>query len=328
METDEYGYGYGVEKKLAPAFDKVGLSAFIRAVRARFDAATADDPERSRPRWAAVLRCLFNHCADVEAYIALAEETGTTPTDCLTVAKMVLARGNPAGALGWAERGLGIGAGVKGGSAAEFDLGKLRRELLVALGRTTEARDEAWNDFQASPGTYRYAELMKHVPEAERDVWHRKAIEVAERVQFQSKLELLAETGELDRLSAAVRRSSDDELARVGHHVGEAAAGKLEAAHPDAAARLWASQGLRILRAKKSRYYDAALADFERARRCFGAAGLDAEWQRVVALVRAEHRRKLGFMGEFEQVVAGGGPTQRPSFLEAAKTRWRAPPRG
>ena len=67
-----------------------------------------------------------------------------------------------------------------------------------------------------------------------------------------------------------------------------------------------------------------ALSNFERARRCFEKAGRVADWQRIVEKVRSEHHRKTGFMPGFEAIIAGSGPTEKPSFLERAKTRWRA----
>jgi hypothetical protein len=79
---------------------------------------------------------------------------------------------------------------------------------------------------------------------------------------------------------------------------------------------------MRIVNAKKSKYYDAALANFERARRCFERAGLADEWQRIVLQVRLDHYRKVGFMAGFEELVAGSGPSPRPSFLQRAKARW------
>ena len=71
---------------------------------------------------------------------------------------------------------------------------------------------------------------------------------------------------------------------------------------------------MRILKAKKSKYYDAALRDFERARRCYERAGLAAEWQRVVGEVRTDHRRKTSFLPRFEEVVNASGPSQEPAF--------------
>ena len=54
---------------------------------------------------------------------------------------------------------------------------------------------------------------------------------------------------------------------------------------------------------RKSKYYDVALANFERARRCFEQAGLAAKWQRLVKTVRTEHHSKLRFMAGFEEIV-------------------------
>ena len=88
------------------------------------------------------------------------------------------------------------------------------------------------------------------------------------------------------------------------------------------AARLWRAQGMRIVGAKKSEYYDAALSNFERARRCFEKAGRVTDWEQVVRAVRSEHHRKTGFMAGFEEIVAG--PKERPSFLKRAKARWGA----
>ena len=76
--------------------------------------------------------------------------------------------------------------------------------------------------------------------------------------------------------------------------------------------------------AKKSKYYGAALSNLERTRRCFEMAGLPAAWQRVVEKVRSTHHRKTGFMASFEEIVAGLGPSDKPSFLERAKARWGA----
>jgi hypothetical protein len=81
---------------------------------------------------------------------------------------------------------------------------------------------------------------------------------------------------------------------------------------------------MRVVNARKSKYYGAALSNFERARRCYENSGLTADWRRVVEKVRSEHHRKTGFVAGFEEIVAGSGPSQKPSFLERAKARWDA----
>ena len=117
--------------------------------------------------------------------------------------------------------------------------------------------------------------------------------------------------------------ASDEALEHVTHYATEPAARKLEKSHSGLAARLWRAQGMRIVDAKKSKYYDAALNNFERARDCYVRAGLAAEWERTVRQVIAAHFRKSSFVGEFQKLAAGEKRGERPSFLTDAKQRWR-----
>ena len=96
----------------------------------------------------------------------------------------------------------------------------------------------------------------------------------------------------------------------------------MEKIRPDLAARLWRAQGMRIVDAKKSKYYDAVLSNFERARDCHQRAGLAAQWEETIHQVRTVHHRKNGFISEFESVAAGARRAEKPSFLERAKARW------
>ena len=225
-------------------------------------------------------------------------------------------------ALRWVERGIELANRAPNSSMTGYQLAKLRCDLLAKLGRGHEARDAAWAEYREHPSTYAYDDLMKYVPKAERAAWHEKAVEAAKGSDLDSLIELLLKTKELERLASLVRGSPGEALENISHHVTEPAAKKLEKTHPDVAARLWCAQGLRIVNAKKSKYYNAALSNFERARRCFARAGLVVEWQHVVERVRFDHRRKSGFMSRFEEIVAGSGPSQRPSFLQRAKARW------
>ena len=88
------------------------------------------------------------------------------------------------------------------------------------------------------------------------------------------------------------------------------------------AAKVYRALGMRILNAKKSRSYDAALSNFERAKRCYERAGLGQQWEAVVGEIRRLHHRKVGFMASFERLVAGHGPGEEPSFLDRARSRW------
>jgi len=332
MDDDEYGFCYHLEKDAAKVFNKANLAAFVTQIRARFDDAAKgapktdgtlkDRPEYVRRHWGEVLRTLYAAQKNVAAYVALAEETGLTAQDCHAIATLLVGRRKPGEALAWVERGIDLDKKTPHGSMANHDLAKLKRELLTKLGRGNEALDAAWADYRQHPSKYSYDDLMKFVPKAERAKWHEKAIDAAKGADLHSAIDLLVATKEMDRLADLVRQASDHALESLSHYTTEPVAKKIEKTHPDLAARLWRAQGLRIVNAKKSKYYDAALSNFESAKRCFERAGLHAEWQKTVSQVRADHHRKSGFMSGFERLVEGTGPSDEPSFMERAKARW------
>jgi len=332
MDDDDYGFCYGLEKELTKGFDKAGLAAFVKQIRGRFDGAakqppTTDGtfknrPEHIRRHWGEALRTLYVAQKDVAAYVALAEETGLTAQDCHAIAMILVTRRKLAEALAWVNRGVDLNQKTPHGSIAGHDLARLKRELLTRLGRGNEALDAAWTDYREHPSTDTYDELMKFVPKTERPQWHKKAIAAARGADLRSIMELFLATKEMVRLCELVRQSEDRALESLSHFTTEPVARKLEKTAPDLAARLWRAQGMRIVNAKKSKYYDAALSNFESAKHCFERAGLAAEWEKTVAQVRADHQRKTGFMPGFESLVAGSGPSDEPSFLERAKARW------
>jgi Family of unknown function (DUF6880) len=332
IDDDPYGFCYRLEKDAAEVLDKAGLAAFVKQVRVRFDGAASATPEadrtsearreRVRRRWGEALRALYLAQKNLEAYLALAEETGLTAQDCHSIATLLVARRKPEEALVWVERGIDLHKKAPPGSMAGYDLTKLERELLTRLGRSDEALAAAWADYREHPSKYTYDGLMKFVPEAERTQWHDKAIEAASGSDLPSIMELLLATKELDRLADLLHRTTDQALEGLGHYATELVAKKLDRTRPDLAARLWRAQGMRSINTKKSKYHNAALANFERAKRCFERAGLTAEWEKTVSQVRAGHQRKAGFMSGFEALVAGAGPSDQPSFLESAKARW------
>lgn len=330
MDSDTYGFCYQLERDLVKVLDKHGLAAFERRVRARFDGvATAaarpgerkPDPAHLRRRAADILRAILAKQRNVEAYVALCEVSELSPADCLALAKMLQARRKTAEALAWVERGLTLEK-KRPSSSAAYELAKLERDLLSKLGRGDDALEAAWGEFKAQPSKYSYADLMRYVPNGENSTWHTKAMDAAAGADLRSLIELWLETKEIERLIERLRKARDEELEGISHYATEPLAQKLAKTHPDVAAKMYRALGMRILKAKKSKYYDAALSNFEDARGCYGRAGLGTNWESLVREVRAEHYRKAGFMRGFEEVVAGGGPSAKPTFLERAKARW------
>lgn len=328
MDSDDYGFCHELERDLVKVLNKKGLRAFAAQVRGRLDGSAPDDRGSAgypRRRWTSALKRILAAQGDAEAYLALARETTLDSKDCSAVAEIHERRGDLEEALAWVERGLALCTNERH-SSAEYDLKKRQRELLPRLGRADEAIAAAWTDFERGPGKYGYEMLMGLVPEGERATWHNKAMAVADGGDLSSVIGLFVETREIGLLAARIDGATDDELEGMSHYTTEPAAEMLADGHPALAARVFRALGLRILNAKKSKYYGAALANFEHARDCYAAADQRMAWDALVAQVRQEHGRKYSFMPDFERVVDGGPAEEpRPSFLERARSRW---PRG
>jgi hypothetical protein len=140
MDDDPWGFAYHLERDAVKVMNRASLAAFSRQVRRRFEGepgAVKDkfrDMQHTRGRWGAVLRAIHVAQNDDAAYIALCEETETTAPDCLVVATLLRAK-KPQEALGWIDRGLDLDKKQPHGSTAGHDLAKLKRELLMKVGR-------------------------------------------------------------------------------------------------------------------------------------------------------------------------------------------------
>jgi hypothetical protein len=333
MDDDPYGFAYDLERTAVKGMSKANLAAFARHVRSRFDGGRAGeaagnkerDAGHARHRWGEVLRTIYIAQHDILAYVALCELTELTEQDCLAIATLLRAK-KPAGALKWVNRGLALETKRTRDSMAGRDLAKLKRELLSKLGRGGEALEEAWADYCEWPSESTYEELMRLVPNAKRAEWHVKAMDATGSADLGSLIALWLKTKEIDRLVERLCQVQHADLEELSHYTMEPAAKSLDKSYPDVAAKVFRALGMRILNAKKSKYYDAALDHFEDAKRCYERAGLAARWEGLVREVREQHHRKSGFIAGFEQVVAGGSRV-KPTFLDRAKTRWLASPR-
>lgn len=174
----------------------------------------------------------------------------------------------------------------------------------------TSFRDDAlaaaWADFKAHPSKYSYADLVRYVPKAQRVAWHNKAMDAAAGADLHSLIELWLETREIDRLVDRLRTARDEEIEGLSHYATERVAKRLAKTHADVAAKVYRALGMRILKAKKSKYYDAALSSFEDARRCYERAGLAAKWEGLVSEVRGGAPPQDGVHARLRRV--GGRP--------------------
>jgi tetratricopeptide (TPR) repeat protein len=298
----------------------VGLAAFEQAVREW--AGPAKEESYARRRKVEILKAIYQARRDVGAYASLCETEGDlAPADCETLAEMCLKRRRPEDALVWVKRGLELEEKGRWPNRSAWHLPDLKRDILKKLGRSEDALASAWEDYRQAPSVYSYDDLMTFVPKADRAEWHAKALGALDGADLSSRINLLVKTKEGERLAADIEAASRGQLVALSHYTTEPAAKSLEKSHPLLAAKLHLAMAVRILEAKKSKYYDAALANLEQARKLMLKQGQDEVWAALAGEIRESHRRKSGFMPGFER-IAEGRTERQPSFRDRARKRW------
>jgi len=320
MDHDNYGYCHGLEKEAVKVLDRAGLGAFEQAVQAK--SVGGGKESYAHRRRVEILKAIHEKRRDVQGYTALCRAEGDLkPRDCEVIAELCLKRGQREDALVWVERGLD---GEKKGlwpNQSAWHLPDLKREILKKLGRSGDALASAWEDYRRAPAVYSYEDLMKFVPKGERTQWHAKALAALDGADLTSTIGLLVKTKEWERLAAVIEVASHEKLVALSHHTTDPAAKSLAKSHPLLAGRLHVAMALRILEAKKSKYYDAALGNLETARKILLKEGRDEAWKALAGEIRENHRRKTGFMSAFERLDEGRA-AREPSFLDRARKRW------
>jgi hypothetical protein len=332
IDRDDYGFFNDLGSDAVKVLDADGLTAFEKEVHDRFEMARRDQNGQSgsysSDHWAQTLKSIYVQQGSVEKYLAVAERAGLTPGDCAAVAIMLEAKRKLDDALIWIERGVAMEGSQRFTAYADNNLTGMHRALLKKLGRGQEALESAWAEFEKHPGMFAYEELMRYVAKPDRISWHERAMTAAERGDLASLIELWLKVKETGRLAERLERASDHELEGLSHYVTEPAATALAKAHPAVAAKVFRALCMRTLKAAKSKYYDAALAHLEEARRCYLAAGLEQQWEALALKIRRDHYRKSSFMPGFNAIIAGKRARVDPSFLDRARWRWASKGKG
>lgn len=321
VKNDDYGYCHNLDKTAIAVLDRGGLRALERTAHEMSDACAKESNAHNRSL--EVLKAIHVKRGDARAYQALCEtEQDLAPADCEKLAEMSLKRRRLDDALTWVEQGLELEKQPTWSNRSAWRLPHMLRDILKRLGRDTDALESAWEAYRRAPSTYSYKDLMKFAPKGERREWHQKALAALDDSDLSSRIDLLVGTKEWNLLAATIESASRDELIALSHYTTEPAAKGLTKAHPLLAARLDVAMALRIVQAGKSKYYDAALRNLEQARRAMLKHGRSEEWATFAAEIRMNHRRKSGFISDFEKLTEGRS-TRTPSFTQRARARWR-----
>jgi hypothetical protein len=332
MKNDNYGFCFEIEKEVIKALDWKGRDLFIghfqelveNALPAPANGAAKAifDYENDVRLPAMSLKDIYQSLCDAPAYAALCGLLGFSPRDCERLADMEIAKRHWPGALEWVEKGIALEPTRNWHNESSYSLKKLKPQILLHLGRKEDALALAWSEFQKSPGEHTYEDLMRYAPGSEKAAWHERAMTAAAGAGLGEFISLCVRAKEWERLARRVHSAQPAELEALSHYYTEPAATALARRDPLAAAKLYRALGLRILSSGKSRYYDAALDHFKKARSLYCGAGQTADWEELAGTVRNAHSRKKGFLASFEQ-IASGKSQRPPSFADQAQQQWK-----
>jgi tetratricopeptide (TPR) repeat protein len=337
--NDKQSFCFEIERHVVKALDREGRRLFIRhfeeVVEKAAPKATATpakaifEYENDVRLPALILKEIYESLNDAKSHAVLCERLGFSPLDCERLAKMEMAREHWAKALEWVEKGVALKPTRNWRNQDSYSLEQLKPELLRKLGRRGDALAAAWADFQEDPNDLSYEELMRYVPKREKAIWQERAMAAATGAGLEAFISLCVKAKEWERLAGEVRTAKAAELEGLSHYCTEPAAKGLAKRDSPAAAKLYQALGMRILNAGKTKYYDAALDHFEKARDLYRGAGQAPEWESVVGTVRTAHSRKSGFLSAFEELVSGesqsapGSSRRSPFFADEARERWK-----
>ncbi len=332
MKNDDYGFCNDIETEAIKALDTEGRHLLISHFQGLVEKALPTRGEGStRPmfeyendlRLAAMsLKGIYESLGDAASYASLCERLGFSPRDCEHLAKMEVTKKHWPKALEWVEKGMTLKMKRDWHNEDDYELDRLKPEILHHLGRKDDALALAWADFEKNPNEFAYEQLMRFVPKKEKAVWQERAMVAADKADLGDFISLCVKVKAWDRLAPRIHLANPGELEAQSHYCTEPAAEGLTKRDTLAAAKLYRALGLRIVNAGKSKYYREALEHFEKARNLYCTAGQPAEWGTVVQFVRTAHSRKSGFVSAFEKLVSGKSG-RAPSFAEAAQERWK-----
>ena len=333
MDNDDYGFCYEIERSVVKVMNKKSVNLFGAAIKSRLEKAFATVLQKKSKRVSeyplevrknvSVLKVIYVESKDTNAYLALCEKTGTTPTDCENIANLYKVKRQYQDALSWVEKGLKLEKKGRWGNLSSFGLTGLKQDLLNRLGRREDALDLAWTEFKMHPSNFSYENLMKFVGKKDVKHWHQKALGKAQNTSLSGFIDICVKTKEWDTLAEHVSSIDAELLENLSHYTTERAAKGLPRKHGLAAAKIYGALGLHIIKKGKSKYYQYALEHFRNACKLYEKAGEDQLWLDLVERVRRDHSRKYSFIGYFEEIV-DRRPLKKPeSFEKRALKRWK-----
>jgi tetratricopeptide (TPR) repeat protein len=252
-----------------------------------------------------IMETLARLSGDVEALVEVKKRSLSTAYDFYRIAETYQKAGMHEQALEWAEKGI---------AAFPERTDSRLRELLAdeyhRRKRHTEAMEVVWQDFVDRPGLERYRGLKRHADKAGCwDEWRTRALDLLrpspvgtvrgspgrERTESRRRdgsrlVEVLLWDGDVEAAWQAAREWG------CFDGLWMELADRRAREHPDEAVPIYQRHIPQILNQKNNAAYREAVAILKKIQESMTRLDQQAEFERYLESVRAEHRRKRNFM--------------------------------
>jgi len=295
--------GYAVKDDMISKFAKALGNEGLRALQRRLhgDLAKLPQPNPQEPHWrrdfnrtqiAGWLQDIADSLNDVDEYIAIAEAEGQTETDALGISRRLFEAGRFQEALASLEKGqAGRGFVYK----EPYDYPTLKCKILLALGRTEEARDTLWQEFAKYLSLTTFEELLKLTPGERKDEVRHRAVSSAEEYRSPEQgAYFLVQMNELERAARLIEQKQD-EISGSSYSLLLKIAKALADSYPSQARLLYKSLLLDILDSSRYKAYGHAARYLMLMEQLAEKADLRPQQTEFVRMLRQKHGRKRSF---------------------------------
>jgi len=238
---------------------------------------------------------------DLDEYIAVTKSEHQIEIYALPVARRLFEAGRLEEALAYLEKGT-----TKFIAGELYDYPTLKSTILIALGRTDEAREILWREFAGSLSTSTLEKILELIPEAQQDQARQKATALAESYRFPDQgAYFLIRVSEFDRAARLVQQRQD-EISGSSYETLLKVADALASAYPSQAWTLYRILLLDILNESRYKAYGHAADYLLRMEQLAVDAGIQSQQTEFVQTLRQTHGRKSSFWAKVET-----GPQRR-----------------
>ncbi|MBE0536741.1 MAG: hypothetical protein IH624_13825 [Phycisphaerae bacterium] len=232
---------------------------------------------------------------DVDDYIAIVESEQDMGTYALAVSRRLFEAGRAEEAFVYLER-----AKSRHLQSEPYDYPSLKSKILIALGKSGQAREVLWQEFARNLSTYALEEILELTPKEEKAAAHQRAIKLAQThpspVQAAHFLVEIKEP----KLAAELIDKHQDEISGSCYDILKTVAKALAGSYPAQAWIIYRALLLDILEEGRYKAYGHAARYFNQMQDLAKQADIASRHADFEQTLRQNHGRKSSFWAKIE----------------------------